>query len=111
MSISKQFDRRPLIRDRKARGVARDYVAALLLDDAEHADAFDNQELTEAEIEQAHAMVIRETPSAIVFNKPAGLATQGGSKMTKHRSLTFPTHTSIGIRSMRFSSLSITTSP
>jgi 23S rRNA pseudouridine955/2504/2580 synthase len=29
-------------------------------------------------------MVIRETPSAIVLNKPPGLATQGGSKTTKH---------------------------
>lgn len=29
-------------------------------------------------------MVIRETPSALVLNKPPGLATQGGSKTTKH---------------------------
>jgi 23S rRNA pseudouridine955/2504/2580 synthase len=29
-------------------------------------------------------MVIRETASAIVLNKPPGLATQGGSKTTKH---------------------------
>lgn len=42
------------------------------------------RELTEAEIAEARAMVIRETPSALVFNKPPGLATQGGSKTTKH---------------------------
>lgn len=40
--------------------------------------------LTEDEINQARDMVIRETPSAIVLNKPPGLATQGGSKTTKH---------------------------
>ncbi|EAQ29205.1 pseudouridylate synthase [Erythrobacter sp. NAP1] len=40
--------------------------------------------LTEEEIAEARAMVIRETPSAIVLNKPPGLATQGGSKTTKH---------------------------
>jgi 23S rRNA pseudouridine955/2504/2580 synthase len=42
------------------------------------------RELTEAEIVEARAMVIRETPSALVLNKPPGLATQGGSKTTKH---------------------------
>ena len=36
------------------------------------------------QIAEARAMVIRETPSAIVLNKPPGLATQGGSKTTKH---------------------------
>jgi 23S rRNA pseudouridine955/2504/2580 synthase len=36
------------------------------------------------QIADARAMVIRETPSAIVLNKPPGLATQGGSKTTKH---------------------------
>ena len=40
--------------------------------------------LSEDEINAAHDMVIRETPSAIVLNKPPGLATQGGSKTTKH---------------------------
>ncbi|MGY6551301.1 MAG: RluA family pseudouridine synthase [Erythrobacter sp.] len=40
--------------------------------------------LTPDQIAEAHAMVIRETPSAIVLNKPPGLATQGGSKMTRH---------------------------
>lgn len=40
--------------------------------------------LTEDEIAQARDMVLRETPSAIVLNKPPGLATQGGSKTTKH---------------------------
>ncbi|MBV7264941.1 RluA family pseudouridine synthase [Erythrobacter ani] len=42
------------------------------------------RELTGDEIAEARAMVIRETPSAIVLNKPPGLATQGGSKTTKH---------------------------
>ena len=42
------------------------------------------RELTEEERRTAHDMVIRKTPSAIVLNKPPGLATQGGSKTTKH---------------------------
>ncbi|MFW5633661.1 MAG: RluA family pseudouridine synthase [Erythrobacter sp.] len=42
------------------------------------------RELTEAEIAEARGLVIRETPSAIVLNKPPGLATQGGSKTTRH---------------------------
>ncbi|MFM7403881.1 MAG: RluA family pseudouridine synthase [Erythrobacter sp.] len=40
--------------------------------------------LTAEQIAEAKDMVIRETPSAIVLNKPPGLATQGGSKTTKH---------------------------
>lgn len=40
--------------------------------------------LTEEQIAEARDMVIRETPAAIVLNKPPGLATQGGSKTTKH---------------------------
>jgi 23S rRNA pseudouridine955/2504/2580 synthase len=40
--------------------------------------------LTPEQIAEAHAMVIRETPTAIVLNKPPGLATQGGSKTTRH---------------------------
>lgn len=40
--------------------------------------------LSPEQIAEAHAMVIRETPAAIVLNKPPGLATQGGSKTTKH---------------------------
>ena len=42
------------------------------------------RELTEADITDARAMVIRETPSAIVLNKPPGLATQGGSRTNHH---------------------------
>ncbi len=42
------------------------------------------RELTPEDIAEARAMVIRETPSAIVLNKPPGLATQGGSKTTRH---------------------------
>ncbi len=42
------------------------------------------RELKPEEIAEAHAMVIRETNSAIVLNKPPGLATQGGSKTNKH---------------------------
>ncbi len=40
--------------------------------------------LTDEQIAEARAMVIRETPAAIVLNKPPGLATQGGSKTSKH---------------------------
>jgi 23S rRNA pseudouridine955/2504/2580 synthase len=42
------------------------------------------RELTADDIAAAHAMVIKETPSAIVLNKPPGLATQGGSKTHRH---------------------------
>ena len=42
------------------------------------------RQLTPADISLAQGMVIRETASAIVLNKPPGLATQGGSKTTKH---------------------------
>ena len=40
--------------------------------------------LSPAQIEDARAMVILETPSAIVLNKPPGLATQGGSGTHSH---------------------------
>jgi 23S rRNA pseudouridine955/2504/2580 synthase len=40
--------------------------------------------LSPEQIAEARDMVIRETASAIVLNKPPGLATQGGSKTTKH---------------------------
>jgi 23S rRNA pseudouridine955/2504/2580 synthase len=40
--------------------------------------------LSPEQIAEAREMVIRETPTAIVLNKPPGLATQGGSKTTKH---------------------------
>lgn len=40
--------------------------------------------LSEADIAQARAMVLCETPSAIVLNKPPGLATQGGSGTHRH---------------------------
>ena len=42
------------------------------------------RELSAEEIGEARAMVIRETKSAVVFNKPPGLATQGGSKTHRH---------------------------
>ncbi|KUO54395.1 MAG: RNA pseudouridine synthase [Sphingomonadales bacterium BRH_c3] len=42
------------------------------------------RELSPEEIAEAKAMVIAETKSAIVLNKPPGLATQGGSKTHKH---------------------------
>lgn len=42
------------------------------------------RELSAEEIAEARAMVIRETKSAVVFNKPPGLATQGGSKTHRH---------------------------
>ncbi|WP_133364777.1 RluA family pseudouridine synthase [Qipengyuania sediminis] len=40
--------------------------------------------LSDADRAAARAMVIAETPSAIVLNKPPGLATQGGTKTTRH---------------------------
>jgi 23S rRNA pseudouridine955/2504/2580 synthase len=40
--------------------------------------------LSPEQIAEAKDMVIRETPAAIVLNKPPGLATQGGSKTTRH---------------------------
>ncbi|MEP0393063.1 MAG: RluA family pseudouridine synthase [Erythrobacter sp.] len=52
--------------------------------EARHKGPKSRRPLTEEEIAQARDMVIRETPSAIVLNKPPGLATQGGSKTTKH---------------------------
>ncbi|MEP3420537.1 MAG: RluA family pseudouridine synthase [Erythrobacter sp.] len=52
--------------------------------EAKHKAPRKRRELTAEDIAEAHAMVIRETPSAIVLNKPPGLATQGGSKTTKH---------------------------
>ena len=42
------------------------------------------RELSAEDIALAKAMVIRETPSALVLNKPPGLATQGGTKMKSH---------------------------
>jgi len=42
------------------------------------------RELSEEEIAQAEAMLIRRTDSALVLNKPPGLATQGGTKTTRH---------------------------
>ena len=42
------------------------------------------RELSEDDIAEARSMVIRETPSAIVLNKPPGFATQGGSKTNRH---------------------------
>ena len=42
------------------------------------------RQLSPEQIAEAKAMVIHETRSAIVLNKPPGLATQGGSKTTKH---------------------------
>jgi len=44
----------------------------------------ERRELNDEDIAEARGMVIRETPSAIVLNKPPGLATQGGSKTTRH---------------------------
>ena len=41
-------------------------------------------ELTEQEVADAEAMVIHRDRAAIVLNKPPGLATQGGTGMTKH---------------------------
>lgn len=40
--------------------------------------------LSDDDIAAARAMVILETPAAIVLNKPPGLATQGGTGTTRH---------------------------
>lgn len=40
--------------------------------------------LSDEDRDAARAMVIVETPAALVLNKPPGLATQGGTKTTKH---------------------------
>ncbi|RJY09071.1 RluA family pseudouridine synthase [Aurantiacibacter aquimixticola] len=42
------------------------------------------RELTESEIAEAEGMLIQRTKSALVLNKPPGLATQGGTKTNKH---------------------------
>ena len=44
----------------------------------------EQRELSAEEREQAEAMVILENEAAIVLNKPPGLATQGGTKTTRH---------------------------
>ncbi len=41
-------------------------------------------ELTDEQVAEAEAMVIVQTPAAIVLNKPPGLATQGGTKTHSH---------------------------
>jgi 23S rRNA pseudouridine955/2504/2580 synthase len=53
-------------------------------EDAPRKSASRTRTLSPEQIAEARAMVIRETPCAIVLNKPPGLATQGGSKTTKH---------------------------
>ncbi|MEZ5680333.1 MAG: RluA family pseudouridine synthase [Erythrobacter sp.] len=52
--------------------------------DAPHKKPKAKRPLTEAEIEQAQAMVISQDKGAIVLNKPPGLATQGGTGTTTH---------------------------
>ncbi len=42
------------------------------------------RELSPAEEAEAEAMLIRRSKSALVLNKPPGLATQGGTKTTRH---------------------------
>ncbi|MXO74644.1 RNA pseudouridine synthase [Altererythrobacter aerius] len=42
------------------------------------------RQLTAEQIAEAEAMVIAQTPAAIVLNKAPGLATQGGTKTTAH---------------------------
>ena len=52
--------------------------------DAPNRTAKTRHELTADEISQAQDMVIHQTEAAIVLNKPAGLATQGGTKTHSH---------------------------
>ncbi|AKH42469.1 23S rRNA pseudouridine955/2504/2580 synthase [Altererythrobacter atlanticus] len=42
------------------------------------------RELSQEEMAQAEAMLIHRDKAALVLNKPPGLATQGGTKTTKH---------------------------
>lgn len=48
------------------------------------ASAPKRRELSEEDRAAAQDMVILDTPAALVFNKPPGLATQGGTKTTRH---------------------------
>lgn len=52
--------------------------------EAPHRKQVTKRELTAEEIAEAQAMVIAQTRSAIVLNKPPGLATQGGTKTHRH---------------------------
>ena len=52
--------------------------------DAPHKQPKTKRELKPAEIEQAEAMLIEQTKSALVINKPPGLATQGGTNTFNH---------------------------
>ncbi|MBY6127931.1 RluA family pseudouridine synthase [Qipengyuania aquimaris] len=52
--------------------------------DAPHKKAKPKRELTNAEREQAEEMLIKRTKSALVINKPPGLATQGGTNTHNH---------------------------
>ncbi|MDP4574482.1 RluA family pseudouridine synthase [Qipengyuania sp. G39] len=52
--------------------------------DAPHKKPKAKRPLTEDEISEAHDMVVKQTKSAIVLNKPPGLATQGGTGTTHH---------------------------
>ncbi|MEH6722380.1 MAG: RluA family pseudouridine synthase [Qipengyuania sp.] len=52
--------------------------------DAPHKQAKTKRELKPTEIEQAEAMLIEQTKSALVINKPPGLATQGGTNTFNH---------------------------
>lgn len=49
MKANRHLAYRPTPRDYAARNAARRYVATLLLDAGEHADAFNDEDLTEAE--------------------------------------------------------------
>lgn len=56
---------KPFIREGVARKLAREYVARLLLDEAEHAQAFDDEAITEPERREAMAEVRRIGASLI----------------------------------------------
>ncbi|WP_095012788.1 RluA family pseudouridine synthase [Tsuneonella mangrovi] len=52
--------------------------------EAPHRKPRQRKELSAEQVEEAQAMVIEQTRSAIVLNKPPGLATQGGTKTHNH---------------------------
>lgn len=53
-----------------ARKLAHEYIARLLLDEAEHADAFDDEALAEAEVAEARAEIRRVGLSFIPKHNP-----------------------------------------
>ncbi|MEH6502170.1 hypothetical protein [Halopseudomonas aestusnigri] len=56
---------KPFIREGFARKLAREYIARLLLDEAEHVQAFDDETITDQERQEAMAEIRRIGASLI----------------------------------------------